>query len=444
MRRTVPGHCCCSFWLSRQLLSTGQTETRSRTVMAGPRQGLHRHLRGIGQHPGVLGTAALAGVHDQRAFLERHPGQAAGQDPDVVAVVDGERAQVHVPRAELVAAERGHGGQLQDRLRDPAAGVGDDPLAQGVEFVLGRVRADHQALAAGTVHGLDHQFVQAVQDLFPGFLLLQPERVHVGDHGLFVEVVADQVRDVAVDQLVVGDAVAHGVGDGDAAGAGGVDQARAAEHGVGAELQRVQEFVVDALVDHVHALLTGGGAHVDAVAAADEVAALDEFHAHQAGEQGVLEVGAVEDAGGQDHHGGVVDAGRCRLAQGGQQPAGVLLDRPDELLAEGLGQALGHGAAVLQDVADAGGDADVVLEDPEGPGGVADDVDAGNVDADAAGRLEAVHLAVEVGAGGDELARDDAVGHHGHLVVDVVEERLEGPDALRDAAAPARSTRRPG
>ena len=68
------------------------------------------------------------------------------------------------------------------------------------------------------------------------------------------------------------------------------------------------------------------------------------------------------------------------------------------------------------------------------PGGVADDVDAGNVDADAAGGLEAVHLAVEVGAGGDELARDDAVGHHGHLVVDVVEERLEGADALRHAA----------
>ena len=204
----------------------------------------------------------------------------------------------------------------------------------------------------------------------------------------------------------------------------------AAEHGVGAELQRVQEFVVDPFVDHVHALLAGRGAHVDAVAAADEVPAFHKFHAHQAGQQGVLEVGAVEDPGGQDHHGGIVDAGGRRFAQGRQQPAGVLFHRADELLAEGLRQALGHGAPVLQDVADAGGHAHVVLQDPERPGGVTDHVDAGNVHPDAAGRFEAVHLAVEVRAGGDELARDHAVGHNVHFVVDVVEEGLKGPHAL--------------
>ena len=56
------------------------------------------------------------------------------------------------------------------------------------------------------------------------------------------------------------------------------------------------------------------------------------------------------------------------------------------------GQALGHGAPVLQDVADAGGDADVVLQDAEGSCGVADHVDAGDVHPHAAGRLEAVDL----------------------------------------------------
>ena len=38
-----------------------------------------------------------------------------------------------------------------------------------------------------------------------------------------------------------------------------------------------------------------------------------------------------------------------------------------------------------------------------------------------------------MGAGGDQLARDHAVGHHRHLVVDVVEEGLQGPDALGHA-----------
>ena len=148
----------------------------------------------------------------------------------------------------------------------------------------------------------------------------------------------------------------------------------------------------------------------------------------------MLEVGAVEHAGGQDHHGGIVDAGGRRLPQGGQEPAGVLLDRTDELLAESLRQALGHGPAVLEDVADARGHTHVVLQDPERALGVADDVDSGNVDPDAAGRLKPVHLAVEVRARRDELARDDAVGDHGHLVVDVIEEGFKGADALGHTA----------
>ncbi len=275
---------------------------------------------------------------------------------------------------------------------------------------------------------------EPVQDLFPGFIFLEPEGVHVRDDGFFIEVVADQVGHVAVHQLVIRDAVAHGVGDRDAAGAGGVDQSGAAEHGVGAELQRVQEFVVDPLVDHVHALLAGGGAHVHPVAAADQVAALDQFHAHQAGQQRVLEVGAVEHARGQDHHGGIVHAGRCRFAQRGQQSAGVLLHRADQLLAEGLRQALGHRAAVLQDVAHAGGHAYVVLQDTERSGRVADDVDAGDVDPHAARRFKAVDLAVEMRARGDELPRDDAVRDDGHLAVDVIEEGFEGPHSLGHTA----------
>src|SRR5689334_18118563 len=47
-----------------------------------------------GEHPGVLGSAALGGVHHERALGQRDPGQAAGQHPHVVTVVDRERPQV--------------------------------------------------------------------------------------------------------------------------------------------------------------------------------------------------------------------------------------------------------------------------------------------------------------------------------------------------------------
>ena len=72
--------------------------------------------------------------------------------------------------------------------------------------------------------------------------------------GDLAEIEADHLGDVGINGLVVGDAGADGVGDGDVAGAIGGEQAGDAEHGVGAEHEGVQEVVVDAAVDHVDAL----------------------------------------------------------------------------------------------------------------------------------------------------------------------------------------------
>src|SRR5690349_1588474 len=77
-----------------------------------------------GQHPGVLGTAALAGVDDQAPLPQRHPGQPAGQHPYLRAVVDRERPQVDVPGQQLVAELRRRGRQQHQLLRDPPPGRG--------------------------------------------------------------------------------------------------------------------------------------------------------------------------------------------------------------------------------------------------------------------------------------------------------------------------------
>ena len=103
--------------------------------------------------------------------------------------------------------------------------------------------------------------------------------------GSLAEVVADDLGDVGVDQLVVGDAVPDGAGDDDVAGPCHIDQARDAQHRVGPELQRVEEGVIDAPVDDVDAGLAVGGAHVGDVVAADEVAALDQLDTHLPSEQ---------------------------------------------------------------------------------------------------------------------------------------------------------------
>jgi len=93
-----------------------------------------------------------------------------------------------------------------------------------------------------------------------------------------------------VDRLVVGDAGADGVGERDGAGAVGAHQPGHAEHGVRAELERVDEVVVEAAVDGVHALQAMRRAHVEDVVAHDEVGCLDELDAHLAREERVLRV----------------------------------------------------------------------------------------------------------------------------------------------------------
>ena len=81
--------------------------------------------------------------------------------------------------AEAVLDQRRHRRQRDHRLCDPAARVGGDPAAQRVQLRLGGLRSDHDALATGPVDRLDHQFLQPVQHLLAGRVLLQPPGVDV-------------------------------------------------------------------------------------------------------------------------------------------------------------------------------------------------------------------------------------------------------------------------
>ena len=226
--------------------------------------------------------------------------------------------------------------------------------------------------------------------------------------------------------------------DGDAAAAHRRDQAGDPEHRVAAEVHRVEELVVDPPVDDVDRAVAGRRLHAHLAADADEVAALDELDAHHPREEGVLEVRGVEDPGGEHDDGGVARAVGGGGTQRAEQHPGVVVHGPDPHRRERLGEDVGHGAAVGDDVADAGRHPDVVLEDPEGPRLVADEVDAGDVHPHPVGRPDAHDGAVVVLRARDEAPRDDAlVDGAGDLAlagVDVVEEGLERGDPLHDPA----------
>ena len=243
------------------------------------------------------------------------------------------------------------------------------------------------------------------------------------------------VGHVGVDGLVVGHAVAHRVGDRDVAGPRRAHQPGDPEDRVGSEHDRVEEVVVDAAVDHVDALEAVGGAHRHDVVVDDEVATLDQLHAHLPGEEGVLEVGGVVHARREHDHRGVgVGARRADPPERVEERRAVVVDRADAVVVEHPGQHPGHRRPVLEHVGDAARVAEVVLQHPVGALGVADEVDAGDEAAGAVGHGDAEGLALEPVAAGDQPPGDDPVLDGGPVAdVEVVEEPVEGGDPLDQA-----------
>ena len=120
--------------------------------------------------------------------------------------------------------------------------------------------------------------------------------------------------------------------------------------------------------------------------------------------------------------------------QDGEQLLRVVVDPGDAVPLEELRERALHRRPVLEHVARARGRAQVVLEHEVLALVVADHVDAGHVRVDAAGRLDADHLAHEVARPEEQLARDLPVANDPLLAVDVVEEEVERANPLDDAA----------
>ena len=132
-------------------------------------------------------------------------------------------------------------------------------------LALARHRAHEHAVAAGAVDRLHHQRPRFCQHVLELLRLAAAPRGHVRQDRVLLEVVADHVRHVGVDELVVGDARAGGIGQRHVALGPGAHEPRNAECRVRAERLRVEEIIVDAPIDHIHAPPAVDGLHVDAV-----------------------------------------------------------------------------------------------------------------------------------------------------------------------------------
>ena len=152
----------------------------------------------------------------------------------------------------------------------------------------------------------------------------------------------------------------------------------------------------------------------------------------------MLEVRRVEDARGEHDDARVANAVGSERHEQLVELVGVGVDRGDALAGEQLGERPLADGPVLQHVAHARRHAQVVLEHVHRAVGVAHEVGPGDVRPHAELRVDALALRTVVGRVVEQLAGEHAVGDDPLVVVDVVDEAVEGDEPLDQAALDAR------
>ena len=314
-----------------------------------------------------------------------------------------------------------------DLLRDEAPRLLSYAADELVAPLGGERRAEDHAVAARLGDVLDHELVDPVEH--DAQVLLEDGQVGgcVLEDGLLPEIVADHLGDEVVDALVVRDAVAGGVDDGDVSGSVRGEDSRHADERVGVEGEGIEVLVREAPIDHAHAMARAGiVAQEDLVVDDLEVLGEGEGGADLLGKERVLEKGRVVAAGGEDHG----DSARRDEVHDLAEQARVVAVVADAIAPEQAWVGVALDVANEERVTRSRGNAQVVLEHPPASVLPLDEVLAGHVRIDAGGRRHAVHLGEIALRGVDELFRDHAVVHDALVRVDVAQEGVERAHAL--------------
>ena len=260
-------------------------------------------------------------------------------------------------------------------------------------------------------------------------------RLDIGQQRFLAGIEFDDFGHEGIDRLVVGHARARRIGDRQAARAIDVHQSRHAQHAVLVEGQRIEEFVVDAAIDHVDRVIAACGAHRHTAVDHAQVAALDQLGTHLVGEESVFEIGGVVDPRGQHRDRRL--APRTFGRAGGEalgQPARVIGNLFDRDAHEQFGEHRHHGFAVFEHVAHPRGGARIVFEHVEFVRPGAHQVYPDDMRVNPARRREADHvrqpgLVVAEQAFGDAARANDLLP-----VVEIVHKGVERGHTLLDPA----------
>ena len=383
------------------------------------------------QHPRILESATLRRVDNHLARHRRVSSQARIPHVRILAG-DHEGTQIALARRHLAGLRVHHiditelnhllGNESTRLLLDP---VGELLTCGGIQR-----RTKHHAVTAGFGHILDDQLAHPIQDFLAVGLEHRHVRGRVVENRFLAEIVLDHLRHEVVDGLVIGRAVAQRVDDGHVARAVGGQDTGHTDHRIRIEGERVEEFVGQAAVDHAHTVAFAGVVEeVDLVVHHFEVFGEGQRRTGFLRQIGVLEERGIVAAGSQ-YHGDALGGDKVH---GFAQQARVFAIIANTNVAE---QARGDAAldvAHEQRVAGTRGNTQVVFQHPPSSVLALDQVLAGDVSKNAAGRGHAVDLREVAGRGVYVFLRHHAVMDDGLVGVDVLQIGVQGVDALLQA-----------
>ena len=292
--------------------------------------------------------------------------------------------------------------------------------------------AQHGARARTPIRGLDHAARQLRQHGFHGDALAAPPTGQRWQRQFLAQQVAGDRRQKSQQGGRLEKAGTRRIGDEDVARADRLQQAGHAQVRVGPQLERVQEFVVQPLEDAVHRLQAVQRLEVQALVAHREIAAFHQGQAQVAGQVGVLEIGLVVRARGEQHDARLALAGAHAAQSLDQGPVGG--GQPLHLeVAEGLGEEARDDQPVFQQVAQARRGLRALRQHPPGAGRVARQVEGGDVQMRSARGPHAVQGAQVAGVALHEGRRQQVLGQQLLRPVHVRHDAIEQLDPLQHA-----------
>ena len=323
----------------------------------------------------------------------------------------------------------------QRRLGDEIVRIGLELASENLALRGAGVRAHEHAVAARAVDLLDHQFVEIVEHMGKLRWLAAAKSRHVLQQRLLFEIEADDVGDIAINRLIVGDASADCIGKRHIARQIGAHQPGHAQQRGGIEHQRIEEVVIHSAVDHVDTLRPARRAHVNDVLGDEQIAPFDQFDAELVGEERMLVICRIERSRRQQRDGRILaaDARRDR-AQARQQFVGISLNWRDAMLGEQVRQQPHRYFAIFQHVGNARRRAGIVLQHIKIVAVDAHDVDAGDMHPDVVRRPAADHFRPVIRIAQDQVGRNQAFLQDRAGTVNVAQEHVERVDALGDAS----------